>query len=960
MVVRFFLVGIAVFAMTSVAYGDINLADNAKMEAFKKSHPEARFQGAQYFEGEGFFEQNQPVNYIFGTALSTGVTAQQSARDFCQDIEGIYATEVGELTARKWPSGNVLQGVMWNPETETHGFYTFRFEQHVDGVPVFRSGIGFLVRNEDGFPLVMSGNNLKEMRDFETVNLRGLPVVVTDLMKQNAAAEMANSNLQFDGSQSVIANLRQRGLPVEISEKQLVIWAGNTNVIEKNPEAAIQFIATQGSPSDFASYRKHLIVAAVDDGEILYSETMIHADVNGTVSGRGTDGVAAAECEDVAIFALPYAEVSITGGETVFADENGNFNIPSSANGNVTVNSRLEGLYFDLFDLSVGGSNSTPVISINVADPGSVDFLHNETNTAFSVANVNDYLHSNIVRDFVLNIEPTFPTIANQTGFNINTNINDDCNAFYDGSSINFFRNAGGCNSTSFADVVYHEYGHHLVNVTGNAQGQFGEGCSDTMAILLEDNPDLALGFFAGSCGAPLRSAENFRTYPCSGGIHDCGQLISGCVWDTINEIRAIDPDNAVDIVSRLFVSMLPVRGAMGGSSMIGPEITLIFLELDDDDGIVGNGTPHYQQIADAFNAHNMMAPELDLISLSFPNGIPTTIDPTGDSFIVDVEPVTGTQIPDSGILNYDIGNGFVQVPMTVVDADSYEAVFPAIDCGIRVRFFVSVEANNGDTVTLPAETPATSFAAMTATSLDTVVSESFDTDPNWTVSGNATDGQWERGIPNNGDRGDPAEDAEVTGGSFCFVTDNGNSETTNNTDVDGGSTILTTAVFDGVPDADRVPLISYYRWYSNDVAGTVNADTFDIEISNNGGSTWIELETVGPTGPDVSGGWVFRQFIIDDVITPTDNMRVRFIASDVGGVSIIEAGIDAFSVTMLECDTGCLPGDGNLDGTIDLLDVQPFVTALADGIFSCEADVNQDGVVDLLDVQPFIALLGG
>ena len=55
-----------------------------------------------------------------------------------------------------------------------------------------------------------------------------------------------------------------------------------------------------------------------------------------------------------------------------------------------------------------------------------------------------------------------------------------------------------------------------------------------------------------------------------------------------------------------------------------------------------------------------------------------------------------------------------------------------------------------------------------------------------------------------------------------------------------------------------------------------------------------------------------------------------------------------------------CLPGDVNLDGEVSLLDVAPFVDALVNGIFSCEADVNEDGFVDLLDVDPFVTLLTG
>ena len=939
-----------IFFSAAVVAADQNVADSARMNDFKQKHPTARFHGAQYFESEGFFERRQTSNLIYGAALATGKSPLESARNFCDEIQGIYANEVGELTPRKLPSGEVLQGVMWNRDIKTHDFFTFRFDQTLNGVPVFRSGIGFLVRSEDGFPLVQSGNNLKEMQDFEADGLKEIAAKVTVLMKRNAAAEMANSNLQVDGAQSILANERQQESPVEVSDEKLVIWAGNSNV-RVAPEAAIQFVATQGTRHDFATYRKFLIVAAVDDGEVLFAETRIHADVSGTVSGQAADGVNASECESLAAFALPFAEVSITGGETVFADQNGSFNVPSNAGGTVTVNSRLGGLYFDLFDESAGGS--TPVISMNVADPGSVDFLHNSAGTEFETANVNGYLHANIVRNFVLNIEPTFPVIDNELGFDIHTNINGSCGAFYDGSSINFTRGSGTCHNTSTADVVYHEYAHHLIGVTGNAQGQFGEGAADTMSVIIEDNPELAVGFFAGDCSTFLRSAENFRSYPCTtGSIHDCGQLISGCVWDTIEAIRATDPANANAIVSQLFVNMLMVRGAMGGSDIIGPEITLIFLQLDDDDGDLTNGTPHYEQIATAFNAHNMMAPELVLLNLTFPNGLPDVIDPDGGTtFQVDVETNVSPQIPNSGVLHVDTGSGFQQFPMTTIDSDSYLAEFEPTDCGEIISYFVSVDAQNGETSTQPPAAPGEgTFSAVAAQSISNIFTDDFETDQGWLVTGSATAGMWQRGIPSgDGERNDPLTDADGSGS--CYVTENA----PGNSDVDGGNTILTSPIMDAMTGNDEKAMVGYYRWFNSD--GSVS-DAFTVEISNDGGATWTTLEVVGPGGNETVGGWIKQQFIIDDFVTPTANMRFRFTAEDVGVGDIVEAGIDGVEIDRVSCDSDVLHGDVNLDGVVNLLDVAPFVSVLSSGSFQAEADINKDGVVDLLDVAPFVDLL--
>ena len=58
--------------------------------------------------------------------------------------------------------------------------------------------------------------------------------------------------------------------------------------------------------------------------------------------------------------------------------------------------------------------------------------------------------------------------------------------------------------------------------------------------------------------------------------------------------------------------------------------------------------------------------------------------------------------------------------------------------------------------------------------------------------------------------------------------------------------------------------------------------------------------------------------------------------------------------------DPMVLIGDVNLDGVVNLLDVQPFVSLITNTQFQIEADINMDGVVNLLDVSPFVEILVG
>ena len=54
------------------------------------------------------------------------------------------------------------------------------------------------------------------------------------------------------------------------------------------------------------------------------------------------------------------------------------------------------------------------------------------------------------------------------------------------------------------------------------------------------------------------------------------------------------------------------------------------------------------------------------------------------------------------------------------------------------------------------------------------------------------------------------------------------------------------------------------------------------------------------------------------------------------------------------------LLGDVNRDGTVDFLDIGPFILLLFTGEFQAEADIDQSGALDFLDVSSFIALLVG
>jgi CARDB protein len=85
-----------------------------------------------------------------------------------------------------------------------------------------------------------------------------------------------------------------------------------------------------------------------------------------------------------------------------------------------------------------------------------------------------------------------------------NMNIDNTCNAFWNGSSVNFYREGGGCGNTGeIAAVFDHEWGHGLDNNgTDNSISSPGEAIADIYGILRLTDSCFGRGFFLdGACG---------------------------------------------------------------------------------------------------------------------------------------------------------------------------------------------------------------------------------------------------------------------------------------------------------------------------------------------------------------------------------------------------------------------------------------------------------------------------
>jgi choice-of-anchor B domain-containing protein len=172
--------------------------------------------------------------------------------------------------------------------------------------------------------------------------------------------------------------------------------------------------------------------------------------------------------------------------------------------------------------------------------------------------------------------------------------------------------------------------------------------------------------------------------------------------------------------------------------------------------------------------------------------------------------------------------------------------------------------------------------------------SDEFALDLGWTNTATSPTGIWERGEPvgtydQNNQLFNPEVDVTGDIGDECYVTGNGGGGIGDD-DVDGGEVVLISPVMDFSTMTD--PVIRYYRWFANGGGfGSNINDTLRIEVSN-GMSTVVLRRVFGN-----QNNWVRDTFIVSNFISPTANMRVRFIAKDVPQGHVVEAAIDRFSV---------------------------------------------------------------
>jgi len=258
-----------------------------------------------------------------------------------------------------------------------------------------------------------------------------------------------------------------------------------------------------------------------------------------------------------------------------------------------------------------GTSGALATAQLPINDPGDASVVWDPSAVVEDDAQVQTFLNVNRAKDFARELDPQLPTLG--AAITANVNINQDCNAFFDGESVNFFHASTRCENTGrIQDVVFHEFGHsvhtaEIIDGVGAFDGAMSEGAADFFAVQITGDPGMGRGFFYTD--QPLRDLDppdsEARWPQDIGEIHKTGMIFGGTFWDLRKALIAAavaagqTEADGIALTEKLYI------GALRRSTSI-PTSLIEVLAADDDDGDLSNGTPHECAIRDAYGRHGL------------------------------------------------------------------------------------------------------------------------------------------------------------------------------------------------------------------------------------------------------------------------------------------------------------------------------------------------------------------
>ncbi len=805
--------------------------------------------------------------HVYGTSvqvsgdITSAAQLEDVARRVIADNAEVLKTDGSDLRLHATPNGM--------------GKWVAHFQQTYSGLDVWEAKVR--VAFSDTGKLMLMGSDF-----FDNITVDPNPSIGA-----MAAQDISLADLPFDASTDRIeADPVLLVLPVAISETEVehhLVW--RTRIRTQDPLG--------------------IWVTHVDahSGEIIWRYNDIHFAYSG-------DTEIAAQiygyCDGVTESNIPYMDINVSGVGTVVSDENGEWYIVGSG-GARTVTAAMDGPYvtvnnYNGAEASFSGTafEDTP-FTVRFDDSNA---RHDERDTFDAV---------NDIKDFFDQFDATF----GYSNAHINAYVNRTdgyCpgNAWWDGT-INFCAAGGSYGNTGeMQQVVHHEFGHgvqaHILGGQGN-EG-LGEGNSDILGNLITQDNIIGRGFYTGNCVTGIRDSDNNLQYPAdlNGSVHHDGQIIAGFNWDAMILLQ-----DMYDVGSSAWNTEGTIKSAerwhfgrvLGHPYYQDDQVFWTFV-ADDDNGDLADGTPHHAIFAEAAENHGYVYPEVQIGVFVNHEAHPYTGNFVGSYECVGTAvslPLGDTEIDAGSVtLSYRVnGGGFNTISMTATgNPDEYSASIPAQSDGSVVEYYLYAE--NTELEPQSGTSPDGAPANLHYFQVNDVFPDEMEFDTAWHIGElteeTASTGTWERADPEPTDV-QPGDDHTPAPGTDCWVTGPLAGTSVGAYDVDGGQTVLYSPRFDLVGATDVS--ISYWRFYSNDGGNAPGQDFWVVEISNDGGDTWTDVENSNAS----PNAWEQIAFDLDTYFATPGVVQMRFVASDLGDGSIVEALVDDFLLTGLFDPTG-------------------------------------------------------
>jgi hypothetical protein len=827
-----------------------------------------------------FNEENARPHRAYGQPVQVfGATVEDKAMNFINGKLSGFNIPVSDLQY----SSTVLSG--------RYDYVNYKQQYH--GLEVLNSRM--VVKMTPAGSVVMFGADV--FTDIE--------IDVNPVLSSSAALAAAKTGLDANvniTSATIGNDLKVLPIPYIKSNKYKLVY-----------EATVETMDAEGIPAIY-----YTLVDA-NDGKVLYRQNKVKHLKNKMSANTDVaiSGTVYTSNPYNASSVVPLRNLKmVSSATTYYTDSLGYIGLANTSSVSATFS--LEGKWSKVLT-----GNTTPTFTATL-NPGT-NALTFDNNA--NIRELSGYYHVNIVHDYMKTKYPSFTMMDNALPTNIDVTAGN-CNAFYNGSSINFYAAGNNCNCLSqVGDVVYHEYGHGINDKFYQSQGgsfdngAMGEGYADIWALGITASPVLGIGFSSVDATEYVRRYDmDIKVYPQDlvGEVHADGEIIAGAWWDT-HIYMGNNLQGMMDLFSQTFYGL--VTGPDGQEGQIYTDILIEALQADDvpplGDNNISNGTPNDWAIVTGFDKHGITL--LSNASLtttpvlaSLPNN-PVTIDAT----------LTNLMFPWAlaGVkLYYKINRlgSWTSMNMTNTSGNNYQGNIPPQPQGTVIAYYVGLADTSGK---LSAVQPIA--AADTNPNIPYFVLNGFalrdhdDFDGNnlftglWTPglpSDNATTGIWEVGIPigSYSTVGDPNSivqpDQQLTpGGSACAYTGNANntSAALGTNDVDGGETTLESPSLD--LSGYTNPAITYHRWYINNPPTGANPanDFWEVQISSDG-INWVKVERTNVSDKS----WRRYAFRVTDYVPLSSDVKIRFVAEDslipsatLSGGSIVEAAIDEISL---------------------------------------------------------------